>query len=58
MTQKNTPLILQLLKSVSEQPEFEANKEKGEITKKEIVELRKIVTKNSEFEANSTCAII
>ena len=50
MTQKNTPLILQLLKSVSEQPEFEANKEKGEITKKEIVELRKIVTKNPELE--------
>ncbi|MEH1951898.1 MAG: type V CRISPR-associated protein Cas12k [Nostoc sp.] len=53
MTQKNTPLILQLLKSVSEQPEFEANKEKGEITKKEIVELRKIATKNSEFEEQS-----
>ncbi len=53
MTQKNTPLILQLLKSVSEQPEFEANKEEGEITKKEIVELRKIVTKNSELEEQS-----
>jgi hypothetical protein len=32
MTQKNTPLIVQLLKSVSEQPEFEANKESGKIT--------------------------
>lgn len=53
MTQKNTPLIVQLLKSVSEQPEFEANKEEGEITKKEIVELRKIVTKNSELEEQS-----
>ncbi|MDZ8091102.1 MAG: type V CRISPR-associated protein Cas12k [Nostoc sp. DedQUE05] len=53
MTQKNTPLILQLLKSVSEQPEFEANKEKGEITKKEIVELRKALTKNPEFEEQS-----
>lgn len=53
MTQKNTPLILQLLKSVREQPEFEANKEKGEITKKEIVELRKIVTKNPELEEQS-----
>ncbi len=53
MTEKNTPLILQLLKSVSEQPEFEANKEKGEITKKEIVELRKIVTKNFELEEQS-----
>ncbi len=36
MTQKNTPLIVQLLKSVSEQPEFEANKENGKITKTEI----------------------
>ncbi len=27
MTQKNTPLIVELLKSVSEQPEFEANKD-------------------------------
>lgn len=53
MTQKNTPLIVQLLKSVNEQPEFEANKEKGEITKKEIVELRKIVTKNPEIEEQS-----
>ncbi|MBX9259388.1 hypothetical protein H1Q63_36645 [Desmonostoc muscorum CCALA 125] len=53
MTQKNTPLILQLLKSVSEQPEFGANKEKGEITKKEIVELRKALTKNPEFEEQS-----
>ncbi|OYE04438.1 type V CRISPR-associated protein Cas12k [Nostoc sp. 'Peltigera membranacea cyanobiont' 232] len=53
MTQKNTPLILQLLKSVSEQPEFEANKEKGEITKKEIVELRKGLKKNPEFEEQS-----
>ncbi|MEH1984876.1 type V CRISPR-associated protein Cas12k [Nostoc sp.] len=53
MTQKNTPLILQLLKNVSEQPEFEANKEKGEITKKEIVELRKALTKNPEFEEQS-----
>ncbi|ODH02164.1 hypothetical protein A4S05_25395 [Nostoc sp. KVJ20] len=53
MTQKNTPLILKLLKSVSEQPEFEANKEKGEITKKEIVKLRKNVTKNPELEEQS-----
>lgn len=53
MIQKNTPLIVQLLKSVSEQPEFEANKEKEEITKKEIVELRKVLTKNTEFEEQS-----
>ena len=32
MTQKNTPLIVELLKTVSEQPEFEANKENGKIT--------------------------
>ncbi|MHC5729859.1 MAG: hypothetical protein ACYTXY_38230, partial [Nostoc sp.] len=53
MTQKNTPLIVQLLKIVSEQPEFEANKEKGEITNKEIIKLRKLLTKDSELEEQS-----
>ena len=46
MTQKNTPLIVELLKTVSEQPEFEANKENGKITKAEITELRKYLTKD------------
>ncbi|MEH2126919.1 type V CRISPR-associated protein Cas12k [Nostoc sp.] len=53
MTQKNTPLIIQLLKSVSEQPEFEANKENGNITKNEITKLRESITKNSELEKQS-----
>ncbi|MEH2301118.1 MAG: type V CRISPR-associated protein Cas12k [Nostoc sp.] len=53
MTQKNTPLIIQLLKSVSEQPEFEANKEKGYITNKEITKLRESITENSELEKQS-----
>jgi len=47
MTQKNTPLIVELLKSVSEQPEFETNKENGKITKKEITNLRKSLTQDS-----------
>ncbi|MFN6539187.1 MAG: type V CRISPR-associated protein Cas12k [Nostoc sp. EkiNYC01] len=47
MSQINTPLIVQLLKSVSEQPEFEANKESGKITKKEITGLRRTLTKDS-----------
>ncbi|AUB36901.1 Transposase [Nostoc flagelliforme CCNUN1] len=47
MTEKNTPLIVQLLKTVSEQPEFEANKESGKITKKEITGLRKSLTEDS-----------
>ncbi|MGV0107440.1 Transposase [Nostoc sp. DSM 114160] len=53
MTQKNTPLIIKLLKSVSEQPEFEANKKSGNITNKEITKLRKSITKNSELEKQS-----
>ena len=53
MTKKNTPLIVQLLKSVSEQPEFEANKENAKITKTEITELRKSLTKDSELEEQS-----
>ncbi|BAZ25538.1 hypothetical protein NIES4073_64430 [Kalymmatonema gypsitolerans NIES-4073] len=53
MTQKNTPLIVQLLKSVSEQPEFEANKENGKITKKEITELRKSLTQDSDLDKQS-----
>ncbi|GBE93159.1 arabinan synthesis protein [Nostoc cycadae WK-1] len=53
MTQKNTPLIVQLLKLVSEQPEFEANKENGTITKKEITELRKPLTDDSDFQEQS-----
>lgn len=53
MTQKNTPLIINLLKSVSEQPKFETNKENGNITNKEITKLRKSITKDSEFEEQS-----
>lgn len=53
MTQKNTPLIVQLLKSVSEQPEFEANKEDGKISKTEIRELRRSLTKDSDLEKQS-----
>ncbi|MEH2319974.1 type V CRISPR-associated protein Cas12k [Nostoc sp.] len=53
MTQKNTPLIIKLLKSVSEQSEFEANKENGNITNKEITKLRESITKNSELEKQS-----
>ncbi len=47
MSQINTPLIVQLLKSISEQPEFEVNKENGKITKKEITGLRRTLTKDS-----------
>jgi hypothetical protein len=47
MTQINTPLIVQLLKIVTEQPEFEINKETGRITKDEIKNLRKSITKDS-----------
>ncbi|MBD2164660.1 hypothetical protein H6G04_09625 [Calothrix membranacea FACHB-236] len=53
MTQKNTPLIVQLLKSVSEQPEFEANQEKGTISKKEITKLRKALTNDSALQQQS-----
>jgi hypothetical protein len=53
MTQKNTPLIIQLLKFVSEQPEFEANKENGTITKKIITELRRTLTEDSDFQQQS-----
>lgn len=53
MTQKNTPLIIQLLKSVSEQSEFETNKQNGNITNKEITKLRKSITKDSELEEQS-----
>ncbi|MBH8577236.1 type V CRISPR-associated protein Cas12k [Nostocaceae cyanobacterium CENA369] len=53
MTQTNTPLIVQLLKLVSEQPGFEVNKENGTITKKEITELRKPLTDNSDFQEQS-----
>lgn len=53
MSQKNTPLIVKLLKSVSEQPEFEANKENGTITKTEITELRRTLTEDSELKKQS-----
>ncbi|OBQ16017.1 MAG: hypothetical protein AN486_20755 [Anabaena sp. AL93] len=53
MTQKNTPLIVQLLEDVSEQPEFDTKKETGEISKKEITELRKSLTKDSDLEKQS-----
>lgn len=53
MTQKNTPLIVQLVRSVSEQPEFEANKENGKISKPEITELRRFLTKDSDLEKQS-----
>jgi transposase len=53
MTQKNTPLIVQLLKLGSEQPEFEAHKENGTITKEEIRELRKNLTEGSDIEKQS-----
>ncbi|MBD2388727.1 type V CRISPR-associated protein Cas12k [Cylindrospermum sp. FACHB-282] len=53
MTQKNTPLIVQLLKDVSEQPEFENIKETGEISKAEITELRKSLTKDSYLKEQS-----
>lgn len=53
MTQKNTPLIVQLLEGVSEQPEFDTKKETGEISKKEITELRKSLTKDSDLEKQS-----
>lgn len=53
MTQKNTPLIVQLLRSVNEQPEFEANKENGKISKTEISELRRSLTKDSDLENQS-----
>ncbi|SRR5579883_3333287 len=53
MTQKNTPMIVQLLKDVSEQPEFEANKEQGNITKKEITELRKSLIEDLAWSKQS-----
>ncbi|BAZ48744.1 hypothetical protein NIES4103_13530 [Nostoc sp. NIES-4103] len=53
MSQKNAPLIVQLLKSVSEQPEFEANKENGTITKREITKLRRDITENSDLKEQS-----
>ncbi|MDF5722712.1 MAG: type V CRISPR-associated protein Cas12k [Rhizonema sp. PD37] len=53
MTQKNTPLIVQLLKSVSEQPKFEANKETGRISKTEITELRNFLIKDSDLDKQS-----
>jgi hypothetical protein len=53
MTQKNTPLIVQLLSGVSEQPEFEVNKENGKISKPEITELRRFLTKDSDLEKQS-----
>ncbi|MBD2301207.1 type V CRISPR-associated protein Cas12k [Nostoc sp. FACHB-190] len=53
MTQKNTPLIVQLLKAVSEQPEFEANKENGSINKKGITDLRRTITEDSDFQEQS-----
>ena len=53
MSQKNTPLIVQLLKFVSERPEFETKKENGKISKLEITELRRALTKDSELEKQS-----
>ncbi|MBD2490463.1 type V CRISPR-associated protein Cas12k [Aulosira sp. FACHB-615] len=53
MTQKNTPLIVKLLKFVSEQPEFETYKENGTITKKEITNLRKILIEDSDLKYQS-----
>lgn len=50
MTKKNTPLIVELLKAVSKQPEFEAKKENGKITKAEITKLRKFLIKDSDLE--------
>ncbi|MBD2451646.1 hypothetical protein H6G76_31920 [Nostoc sp. FACHB-152] len=47
MVQENTPLIVDLIKAVSEQPEFEINKATGKITKEEINKLRKSLTQNS-----------
>ncbi|WP_335191857.1 type V CRISPR-associated protein Cas12k [Nostoc sp.] len=58
MTKINTPLIVQLLKSVSEQPEFEANKENGNITKKEITALRKSLTQNTGRAYSSVDSLV
>lgn len=53
MTQKNTPMIVQLLKDVSEQPEFEAHKAEGNIVKNEITKLRKSLQEDVDWSTQS-----
>ncbi|BAY18180.1 hypothetical protein NIES21_40240 [Anabaenopsis circularis NIES-21] len=56
--QVNTPLIVDLIKAVPEQPEFETHKETGTITKKKIKELRQSLTQDSDRTYSSADSLV